>query len=301
MTIKLPNADVYHVGLHKTGSTFLSSHVFPLFDDESVRQHDHTMYGNFYEWLVSGHPHVLFANNYISGEPDRSNCDGLAGIHAINPKAKIIISIRSQTTMLRSIYWLCVKTGDARSFEQFVADIIANGKLDYDTLVESYRKVFGKANVLVLLFEELTGTPQTTVERLARFFGVPAPAPASQKPQPVKVTPGDLEIDIRRRLNVRATRRGHGRPHLANGVVGQAIIVASRWGDAAYKRMTDRRMNLLRLNDQDRRLREAYGESNRRLFASLCDTPYARRYPGLEQGIAAADDRAVLVEQGSNS
>jgi len=298
MKLDIPKTDFYYVGLHKTGSTFIGTRLLPLFDDAGLRLHDHAQLGSFFEWRGPRGPAALFMNNNLSGAPDAGNKNGAAAICAVNPNAKIIVSIRSQSTMPRSLYWLCVKTGDGRRFERFVNDIIANGKLDYAALVEGYHGVFGKDNVLVLLYEEVAATPQATVERLARFFGVAAPTLQDHQTAPLKVTPGDLEIAARRWLNDRAARRGNERPHLANGFLNRTLMAAAHWGDLAYARLTDRGMTLIRLRDQDRRLLAAYGESNRRLFASLYDSPFASLYPGMDQatGQAQADAAATARE-----
>jgi hypothetical protein len=297
MTYEIPRADYYYVGLHKTGSTFLGTRLFPLFDDTAVRLTDHTEHGSFFEWEAPLGPVALLKYNSLSGAPDSPRDDRCKDIHAVNSNAKIVISIRSQTTMLRSIYWLCVKTGDVRSFEQFAADVIANGKLDYHGTVERYRKVFGRRNVLVLLFEELTQSPHETIEKLACFFGVATPAIPDQKPQPVKVTPGDLEIGMRRRLNARATRHGHDARHLAMGASGRTLIAATHWGELAYRWITGERLNLIHLKDQERCLNQAFAASNRRLFASLSDSPSVRNYPGMEQGKVKEEPETALASQ----
>ena len=301
MTIRPPKADFYHVGLHKLGSTYLRARVYPLFEDPESLRDDELHSSNCYGWKSSkggaDQTVILHSYNTISGYPDRPNAQGPALVHDVNPDAKIVISIRSQATMLRSIYWLCVKTGDDRSFDRFAGDVIANGKLDYDALVGSYRKTFGEENVLVLIFEELASDPQMTVERLAHFFGVPVPELLDDKATPIKIGLGDLEVDIRRRLNAHAARRGHKNTHRTYGAMGRLLIAAAHRGDLAFRRLFGRSPTLIRLRDQERLLREAYGESNRRLFASLYDCPFASRYPGLERDAEEADAKAVAAVQ----
>jgi len=280
MTVEIPNTDFYYVGLHKTGSTFLRSRIFPLFDDHGQSG----QVDNCYRWNVNGsnqRPAVLFAVPTLSGWPDRVEPDDALRISEVNPDAKIVISIRSQSTMLRSIYWLCVKTGDSRSFSNFVADVIANGKIEYHSTVERYRETFGPSNVLVMLFEEVTRRPDDAIRRLALFFGTAAPEFCAEASRPVKATPGDLEIYARQRVNAWS---GNSTAPAVVHAPWLWLINAAYLGDTAYRKIAGRRLKLIDARLNETMLQDIYGPSNRRLFASLYCSPFACEYPGVGGG-----------------
>jgi len=289
MTSNLPTANYYHVGLHKTGSTFLQVHIFPLFEDSIAYFQGKIATARFdissFAKHLAGRP-VFFANSSIAGDPLNFEPDAAARIAAQNPNAKVIISIRSQRTILRSLYWLCVKGGEKRSFDNFARGLLASSKLDYWQLVESYRQVLGEANVLVLLFEEFISNPELTIGRLAKFFDVPEPAFIRDAPQ-TRPTPGDLVIGTARRINTLPILANTDTEARVGPLVRQGVLATAYFGEAVYRQISGRTLRIFDVSALEADIAAACSSSNRRLFASMYETPYAISYPGMEASVAA--------------
>lgn len=115
-------------------------------------------------------------------------------IHAVNPEARIIVSLRNPADAARSLYHQ-LRDGfreDQTSFEAAWAlqEARAEGRelpaycpeprqlqyrevYSYADQVARYRDLFGPDQVLILRFEEIAETPQAVVEQLLEFLGLP--------------------------------------------------------------------------------------------------------------------------------
>ena len=151
-----PVPSVFHVGLRKTGTTYLQKRLLPLFADRAI--YISSMYE--LESLTANESRpIILSNEGLATRPgslleiDPECPDRIA---AINPNAHIIVTIRSQFSVLRSMFGLAVKMGYVRPFSAFIDEAIASGALDYFRVTESFRKTFGKDNVTVLRNDSVT-------------------------------------------------------------------------------------------------------------------------------------------------
>lgn len=100
------------------------------------------------------------------------------------PKAKILIVIRNQFDWLRSQYRDHpfdpdnLTSGEAYKFNQWTDKVLSGHRssrvmeaLNYVKVIKSYEKDFGKGNVNVLLFEELTEDLPAFSQKMAEFLG----------------------------------------------------------------------------------------------------------------------------------
>ncbi|RMH56010.1 MAG: hypothetical protein D6679_10185 [Candidatus Hydrogenedentota bacterium] len=123
------------------------------------------------------------------------------------PAAKILITIREQSTMVESIYSQYVKMGGSLSVKEFLS---ASGpfqgalfrRLKYDRLVGLYRELFGPSRVFVVLYEDLCHDVTAflgSIWRFAGWDGVPEPAAMGSR----RVNPrlGTFSLLAARRLN----------------------------------------------------------------------------------------------------
>jgi len=128
---------------------------------------------------------------------------------------KIILSIRNQESMLRSLYSNYVKNGGTLSFKKLLKDISFEGdlvekKLEYHRLINSYYDAFGKENVFVYLFEEFQRAPDDVLSKLASFLGV-SPFVASPKDNRVNKGFGRYQLITERFLNTFSIRNRYSR------------------------------------------------------------------------------------------
>ncbi|MBK9161524.1 MAG: sulfotransferase [Nitrosomonadales bacterium] len=93
-------------------------------------------------------------------------------------EARIVITIRSQDTMLCSLYQQAVQGGAFVSLDsylgfyrdQYYASILP--VLKYVPVIQCYERLFGKGNVHVQCFEEFVSHPEDFFSRLSEFCGV---------------------------------------------------------------------------------------------------------------------------------
>lgn len=200
----MPNKiiDFIHVGDYKTGTTWLQESVFPFhpeiqflgdhFEDNELKQvlteltdvrdlefNDKKLRNKFIQNMrlennkISGiSREALSQSNYITGEHAKRNTQRLKEVFG---EAKIIYVIREQISMLGSIYSQYIKMGGTRNFNDWFLDPIeCRGiieRLKYDKNIAMYEEVFGKQNVLVLLFEELRSDKKSFLKKLYSFIG----------------------------------------------------------------------------------------------------------------------------------
>ena len=194
-------ADFIHVGDYKTGTSWLQQTVFP-FHPEIQYLGDHFQKSELNQALrelvdirdldfdadkiksvfvqniesndkiVGISREALSQSNYITGEHALRNAQRLKAVFG---EVKIIYVIREQISMLGSIYSQYLKMGGTRSFEDWFLDPIeCKGiieRLKYDKNIEMYQEIFGKENVLTLLFEELKHDKKTFLKKLYSFIG----------------------------------------------------------------------------------------------------------------------------------
>lgn len=193
--------DFIHVGDYKTGTTWLQEEVFP-FHPEVNYLGDHFTNLDLKQALRelvdirdldfdSNKIRSVFANNikrdnkiigfsrealsqqdYIYGEHAKRNAERLKDVFG---NVKIIYVIREQISMLGSIYSQYIKMGGTRSFDDWFLDPIeCKGiieRLKYDKNISMYQEIFGKENVLVLLFDELKYDRRNFLKQIYNFIG----------------------------------------------------------------------------------------------------------------------------------
>lgn len=88
--------------------------------------------------------------------------------------------VRSQRTILRSIYHQYLQNGGTRSVRGWLAsgDFDAR-QLRYDDVVADYQALFGRDRVGVLLHEQLLADPGGFLARLSDLIGSEGPAPGA--------------------------------------------------------------------------------------------------------------------------
>lgn len=177
---------IVHIGYPKTATSFLQSDVFPYFKDigyfdfyqsreifqdlqkqstlhytgDSIKKHvaqnPNSLYS--YEWLV-GYPAKGYFNYEIAHRLKDAGFD------------KIIIGIRDKWAMIESMYRQYVHHGGVMRMKHYLNDYFDMSYLDYDKLIELYKELFGKENVLVYKHEDLKSDYDGVVRALTEFVG----------------------------------------------------------------------------------------------------------------------------------
>ena len=98
-------------------------------------------------------------------------------LHGLLPAARILIAVRRQDEMLRSIHAQYVNEGGTRPLRAFIDGRGVAGSrfslrhLEYDRLVGRYVDLFGRDRVWVVPYEYLRASPDRFLDRLCEMLG----------------------------------------------------------------------------------------------------------------------------------
>ena len=175
---------IFHIGLHKTGTTFLQKNVFPFL----YGIHAHIYYQplwNLFEFdkkvivsceRFSGHP--------FSGKWSEEFATYVKNIGSMFPGAKCIVGFRRHDMILRSLYKLYLHRGSYKNVETVFdpdgSGLITPIDLCFQKRIEQCEQHF--ADVFVYTQEELRDNLGSFLNRLSQFLGTPPPS------QPTKST-----------------------------------------------------------------------------------------------------------------
>jgi len=290
-----------HLGLHRTGSTWFQQHVLDGRDGRPPgtlpdraettarivlpRELDFDALATR-RWMQEeidratnrGSP-VVISNERFSGNPAAGWCDAERTVHRLAdlvPDARILLVVREQHSLVRSIWLQQIRIGGISGIEDFLRPLDRGDHrlpafdprfLEFDRFVDLLDRVFGGQNVLALPFEGLCDDPVGHLERIEAFSEIPLPAPPETGP--VFAAPSLLEAAALRRVNLLAVRSSLHRappfPRLAGPGRRLAHVlgrVATEAGENRRGRRIDRIIRS-RLADLD------LAASNRRLSSRL--------------------------------
>ncbi len=266
-----------HIGYHRTATTLVGLEVLGRTESVIVLGPRHL------RWDGDG---VCYANDSRGGGLDRlpaGRClaivdPSISGdaftdlparaqpLHRFAPEARILITIRSQASIVRGLYFQALKSGFAADFDAYFRLFLANRKADYLAMVESYRGAFGTSQVLVLPVEDLRSDAAAWVAALHDFvLGSDAP-PLPTDLSVVKPTPSDRALGAHRLANRLRCPRSLRIALLALASAGDRLFGSSR-------RLTSGTFAAAQIEALDR----VFGSDNRRLFDLLGSD--IRRYP----------------------
>ena len=171
----------FHVGLGKTGSTFLQKEVFPKL--ERIQYVGPQQYKKAKVIIKQyGESKILVSREFDKQleEELRSFCDQVANV-------RVIVCFRRQDEWMASQYRRRVKNGWLMPFREFI-DVESNAgywkveELFYQSKLELIRYITGN-EPLVLLYDELRDDPKVYLQRIADFIGIELPQNLSFKPR----------------------------------------------------------------------------------------------------------------------
>jgi hypothetical protein len=180
-----------HIGLHKTGSTFLQKRLFPALpvnlitgvDIKYISDSEQFVPEVFLELIEKRKKSAEFADTVISQEGFSGSSDGNPArdpfriaerLKAVFDDAKIIIVTRKPDDYIRSLYAFRVTARglETRTFDEYMNDKKEQLKRKLDTapLIEKYRRLFGKNAVLALEYETLKDSPEKFTTEILDFM-----------------------------------------------------------------------------------------------------------------------------------
>lgn len=141
-----------------------------------------------------GFSHEHFSGEFVSGRNRSLICNAL---HDSFPQAKIIFFVRNQLDMILSMYEQYVRDGGAYSIRKFVFEPTCSGSfsmrntygvptnlissLNYSEIISLYRRVYGKKNVYVGIYEDLRDHKDRILSEICEFVGVKYWKPSSEE------------------------------------------------------------------------------------------------------------------------
>ena len=170
---------IIHIGLPKTGSTFLQTIIYRKLKDTCK------FFGEFgeerFHWdsKLSTKRINIISNEQISGRPNVSfkvadRYTVIARFGKMFPDAKIIMVLRDKKSWINSLYKEYVKSGfGAYPFDRWYNEIFDEEFLNVEKYVDYLRSLFHE--VMILQFEDLKKDHKIFVKKTCDFIGVDVP------------------------------------------------------------------------------------------------------------------------------
>jgi len=164
---------VIHIGLHKTGTTFLQTEVFP-----KIPNINYQTKVDLTTKVVPGKIN-LFSDENLDGGSYRlfntveNRYNIMKNLHSLYPNAKIILCIRDRDAWLRSAYKQYIVAYKSCSFEEY-KNRLDKDFLNYDKYIKELDKLWFN-NIYVCTFEDLKMNPKKFVKNMCDFIGVEPP------------------------------------------------------------------------------------------------------------------------------
>lgn len=160
----------FHVGLGKTGTTYLQYHFFPKL--RGLRYIQRTRYKEYHSIIRNSKNEKLF----FSREFDRQLEREVEGFAQHYPDTHAIIILRSPESWIASQYRRFVKNGFSGSFQDLIDVETDRGSWSREELlfsrkIEALDENFRK-EPLVLLYDDLKKDPYAFFDRIASYCGV---------------------------------------------------------------------------------------------------------------------------------
>ena len=188
----MAKSPLVHIGMPKCGSTWLQKHFF------NRRHGYHKCYGPLeshiafisprpFDWIppptidlpAAGKMVPVITSESLAGNPLTGGSNAeiiLHRLHKTLPQARILIVIREQRAMLRSLYQLLVNWGCPYSIEMLLKNDLAGNSprfnpdfLFFDRIIDAYQSKFGKERVLVLPMELFQRQANTFLGSISDF------------------------------------------------------------------------------------------------------------------------------------
>jgi len=203
-----------HIGYMKCASTFIQTTIFQRLHDEGkinyIRPYQSKARLKLFQYLTQVDP-FNFNLSYVKEEfekiisPGKNiiSSEGLTGnpfyknwnskfiadrLHQLFPEARILIKIRNQYNLVRSLYGHFIREGGSLSFQEFVKfreeqfipidqrnsiwdHTINMDTFKYSNLINYYAIKFGESNITVLPMEYIFSKQNAYLAKVSQFLG----------------------------------------------------------------------------------------------------------------------------------
>ena len=161
------NKEIYfHVGLAKTGSTFLQKNFFPYL--KNIKYLDTHKYNKCVDIINSSN----YKSYLISREFDKQFEKEIKKFTTFFPQTKIIVVFRRHDKWIASQYKKSVKNGWYWNFKNFYninnTGLWKDSDMTYMNKIEIIKK-YSKSDPLILKFEELKKNPFNYLDRISNY------------------------------------------------------------------------------------------------------------------------------------
>ncbi len=166
---------VIHVGLHRTGSTFLQKEVFPKLQNVNfICQYNMNSRNQLLAVKLDENKINLISEEGLTrhnfmDDNETSMIEISDRIYRVFPTARIILVLRDRKEWLSSLY----KMNCRYSFDSWFDNVFDKDDLDFDGYVDHIRGLFN--DVLVLDYGLLRDDPDVFVKQVCDFIGVDVP------------------------------------------------------------------------------------------------------------------------------
>lgn len=161
-----------HIGMHKTGTTFLQQEVFPKIPNinyqtkvDLTTKVEERKINLFSDENLDGGSYRLFATG-------KKRINILKNLHTLFPDAYIILCLRDKESWLKSAYKQYIVAYQSCPFEEYKKRLDP-AFLDFETYIQKLKSLF--TNVYVCHFEDLKNNPVKFVDGICNFIGVKNP------------------------------------------------------------------------------------------------------------------------------
>ena len=228
MVVQLMSHTVLHIGLHKTATTTLQQQFFPSCSDVNLLTTQNFSVRNFINNVTKTDPAYFDADiaralispllsrstqNIISNES--LSCLPFSGViepgldhrtpilnnlKSVFPDAKIILVLRRQDGLAKSLYRQYLKSGGTRPVERFYGTkgvnkpaLVSINRFLYLKYVDVLFNAFN-SNVLLLPFELFVEDQTEFLKRITDFIGIELPNIELKPENATKLNPAMLEV-----------------------------------------------------------------------------------------------------------
>jgi len=211
MEKKLPQEIIIHIGLGKTGSSYLQRKCFVLLDKANflynppiivnelmkhieVRQFDSTALAkskNFIDLELDKNPGktLFISHEGITTDVWKVSYDiPIKVVKYLFPEAKIILALRHQISWCVSCYKQAINQNKISTFKEFLnfkdGEFRSDGDkefqtdihlLDYPSIIEACTNAYSKEHLYVYFFEDFKKDNKKTVQQIMDFLGTSIP------------------------------------------------------------------------------------------------------------------------------
>lgn len=164
----------FHVGLHKTGTTFLQENIFSKFKKDEV---NYIRYPSL-DMLIDTKRINLVSEENLSGEPQVGIPAYIRFIIAYRlsllfPSAKIIIGLRDRESWVKSLYSQYIRQGGTKDYKYWFENVFDRYNIDFKSYISFLESRFN--TVFVYNFNDFCNNQEEVIRSICDFIGADVP------------------------------------------------------------------------------------------------------------------------------